>query len=52
VRDGDVSALDGKSGRKRIEPGLRERRVLNAMPYKYNESRRHRIPKAKYGVTN
>jgi len=24
----------------------------SAMPYKFNESRRHKIPKAKYGVTN
>jgi hypothetical protein len=26
--------------------------ILEAMPYKFNESRRHKFPKARYRVTN
>ena len=26
--------------------------LVRSMPYKFNESRRHQIPKAKYRVTN
>jgi hypothetical protein len=32
--------------------GLLASMLVRSMPYKFNESRRHKIPKAKYRVTN
>jgi hypothetical protein len=43
---------DDQDGRTIVRLSGRMLSVWKAMPYKFNESRRHKIPQARYRVTN